>query len=181
MELLAILAVGVIVYASWPSSESNQDSGGGSWDGSTDTSADYPPITDLGAADMTKVKLPADVSATIDKYAAQYGVDPNLAKAQAYAESGGKQSAVSSVGAIGVFQLMPTTAAGLGVNPNDQEQNIQGGVKYLSQLLTRYNGDQTLALAAYNAGPGNVAKYGGVPPFTETKNYIKKILGYLGA
>jgi hypothetical protein len=127
----------------------------------------------------SKVTLPADVSAAIDKYAAQYNVDPNLMKAQAYAESGGNQNAVSGAGAIGVFQLEPATAAGLGVDPTVMDSNVQGGVKYMSQLLAKYNGNQTLALAAYDAGMGNVAKYGGVPPFAETKSYIQKITSWV--
>lgn len=107
------------------------------------------------------------------------GVDPALALAQAKAESGFDPNAISSAGAIGVFQLMPATAAGLGVDPTDITQNILGGVTYLKQMLDMFGGDTTLALAAYNAGPGNVQKYGGVPPFPETQNYVDKILAWL--
>lgn len=122
----------------------------------------------------------ATVQDQIISSANSYGIDPNLALAVAKQESGFNQNAVSSAGAIGVFQLMPATAAGLGVNPNDLSSNIDGGVKYLSQLLGQYNGDTSLALAAYNAGPGNVAKYGGIPPFAETQNYVATILGNVG-
>jgi soluble lytic murein transglycosylase-like protein len=111
--------------------------------------------------------------------AARYGVPSNIALAVARAESGYNQAAVSGAGAIGVMQLMPATAAGLGVDPRDEGQNIDGGVRLLSQLYGRY-GDWSLALAAYNAGPGNVDRYGGVPPFAETQAYVPRVLTYAG-
>lgn len=120
-----------------------------------------------------------DYTASITATANQYGVPPSLALAVAQIESSMNPAARSSAGAIGLFQLMPSTAAGLGVDPNDPLQNIQGGVEYLSQLLTQYNGDTSLALAAYNAGPGNVAKYGGIPPFQETINYVQNVLSQM--
>ena len=87
---------------------------------------------------------------------------------------------MTTSGAMGVMQLMPETAKELGVTDSfDAEQNIMGGANYLSKKLAEYDGDVSLALAAYNAGSGNVNKYGGIPPFTETQNYVKKILGYL--
>ena len=113
---------------------------------------------------------------------AKYGVDPNLVKAVIKQESGGRQYKsngqvlTSPAGAIGIMQLMPGTAKGLGVNPYDPAQNIEGGVKLIAQNLKSFNGDVALALAAYNAGAGNVKKYGGVPPFAETQNYVKSIL-----
>jgi soluble lytic murein transglycosylase-like protein len=110
---------------------------------------------------------------------ATYGVDEKLLKAVAKAESNFNPSAVSSAGAIGIMQLMPSTAAGLGVSDSfDARENILGGAKYLSQLLNKYNGDTSLALAAYNAGSSRVDEYGGIPPFTETQNYVKKVLAY---
>lgn len=115
-----------------------------------------------------------------DKAADKYNIPVELLKAVGKAESNFDANAVSRCGAQGIMQLMPATAKGLGVtNSLDPEQNIMGGAKYLSGLLKKYDGNTTLALAAYNAGSGNVAKYGGVPPFKETQNYVKKILGFL--
>lgn len=109
-----------------------------------------------------------------------YGVPDNLLKAVAKAESGFQADAVSSCGAQGIMQLMPSTAKSLGVTDSfDPEQNIMGGAKFLGSLLGKY-GDAKLALAAYNAGSGNVEKYGGVPPFRETQNYVEKVLTYAG-
>ncbi len=116
-----------------------------------------------------------------ERASAQYHVPQSLLKAVAKVESGFDADAVSRCGAQGIMQLMPGTAASLGVeNALDPEQNIMGGAKYLSQLLERYGGNPTLALAAYNAGSGNVAKYGGVPPFAETQKYVSLVMNYAG-
>ena len=109
--------------------------------------------------------------------AIRQGVDPNVIMRLIQAESGGKQGSISPKGAVGVMQLMPGTAKGLGVNPNNAAENIQGGIRYLKQLLGQYGGDMPTALAAYNAGPGNVKKYGGIPPFSQTQKYISTVMG----
>ena len=118
-----------------------------------------------------------DPFALVRAEALRQGIDPDLATRVMNAESAGRIDAVSPKGARGLMQLMPATAAGLGVNPDDPADNIRGGVTYLRQMRDRYNGDPRLMLAAYNAGPGNVNKHGGVPPFAETQAYLQKILG----
>lgn len=120
-----------------------------------------------------------DMDSIFEEAAALFGLPVNLLKAVAKAESGFNAGAVSGAGAIGVMQLMPQTARGLGVsNPFDARQNIMGGAQYLKKNLDQF-GDISLALAAYNAGPGNVQKYGGIPPFAETQNYVKKVTSYM--
>lgn len=122
------------------------------------------------------------MDAIFEEAAKTYDVPLNLLKAMGKAESGFDANAVSPAGAQGVMQLMPATARSLGVDdPFDARSNIMGGAKYISQQLKKYNGNIDLALAAYNAGSGNVAKYGGVPPFKETRNYIQRIKGYMNS
>ena len=112
----------------------------------------------------------------LEAAAAKYNVDPKLVRAVAIAESDLNQSAISSKGAIGVMQLMPETARSLGVDPYDVQQNIDGGTRYLKQLLDSFNGDVQKAIAAYNAGSGAVRRYGGIPPYAETQRYVGRVM-----
>lgn len=125
---------------------------------------------------------PAQVKTMAVAAAQKYGIDPALVLAVVHQESGFRSNAVSPAGAQGLMQLMPATAASLGVkNPLDAAQNLDGGVRYLAQQLRAFGGDASKALAAYNAGAGNVAKYNGIPPFPETQNYVRSILGSVEA
>jgi len=128
--------------------------------------------------DISTITNHPEIEAKLEAAAKQFNVDPALVKAIAQTESGWNQDSISPQGAIGVMQLMPSTAASLGVNPNNIDQNIYGGVKYLKQMLDTFNGNVELAVAAYNAGPGAVKKYGKVPPYSETQNYVRKVLKY---
>ena len=123
------------------------------------------------------MEVPKDLESFFTEASRTYGVSKKLLKAVAKAESNYNPAATSPKGAAGVMQLMPATARSLGVSdPYDARSNILGGAKYLKEKLDHYNGDVSLALAAYNAGSNNVKKYGGIPPFKETQEYVKKIM-----
>ncbi len=127
------------------------------------------------------IKAPENLEAIFSEASKKYGVSEKLLKAVAKAESNFNPSATSRKGAAGVMQLMPATARSLGVaDPYDARSNIMGGAKYLRENLERYNGNVELTLAAYNAGSNNVKKYGGIPPFKETQEYVKKVKNYMG-
>jgi len=117
------------------------------------------------------------IDAAINTYAKQYGLDPKLIRAVIKEESGFQPFALSTSGAMGLMQLMPETAAGLGItDAYNIEQNILGGTQYLYYQLKAFGDDLGLALAAYNAGPNAVRQYGGIPPYTQTQNYVRKVL-----
>ena len=119
----------------------------------------------------------ADLEALASDVARRHGLDPALVLAVASVESGFQPKAVSPKGAQGLMQLMPATATSLGVADTfDPETNLEGGSRYLAELISLYGGDLTKALAAYNAGPGAVKRHGGVPPYRETRAYVKKVL-----
>jgi soluble lytic murein transglycosylase-like protein len=127
-----------------------------------------------------KINYKGDFNQIIDSTSKKYNINSAIIKAVIKAESNFDPSVVSSAGAMGLMQLMPDTALSLGVvEPFDPMENIEGGVKYLKDMLNKFGGNLELALAAYNAGPGNVTKYGGIPPFQETQNYVAKIMGYI--
>ncbi len=138
----------------------------------------------LGAAQLTAAGINPAVAAYAAQFAAdeaRYHLPTGLLAAVAQQESGGNSQAVSPAGARGLMQLMPATAAGMGVNPDDPAQAIHAAARILSASLHRYDGSVPLALAAYNAGPGAVARYGGIPPFEETQNYVRSITRMMAA
>jgi soluble lytic murein transglycosylase-like protein len=126
-----------------------------------------------------RVKLMSTINSSIYAASEKYGIDANLIKAVIKQESGYNPYALSHAGAQGLMQLMPATASSLGVeDPWDIEQNIDGGTRYLKDQLDYFGGNLQLSLAAYNAGPNNVIKYKDIPPFSETQDYVKRVMQY---
>jgi soluble lytic murein transglycosylase-like protein len=128
------------------------------------------------ATEATEVLLPDRLEHMVREVAERHSLDPALLKAVVGVESGGNPKAISRKGALGLMQLVPSTAERFGVgNAFDPAQNLEGGASYLRQLLDRYNGDLTKSLAAYNAGEGAVERFGGVPNYPETRAYVQKV------
>ncbi|MCE5270083.1 transglycosylase SLT domain-containing protein [bacterium] len=161
---------------------------GKSAEGQGSSSAPVVPAADAAAetpagtkAKSTSSEKLGGLSTLIQQAAERNGLDPALVSAVILQESGGDPGAVSPAGAQGLMQLMPSTADSLGVSdPLDPRQNLEAGARYLRQMLERFGGDEKLALAAYNAGPGAVERYSGVPPYRETRNYVKNVLSLRG-
>ncbi|MFM7390022.1 MAG: lytic transglycosylase domain-containing protein [Vampirovibrionales bacterium] len=146
-----------------------------------DTLAPFPFATKAGKTTVTtagsSTQRQQRLAPAVQEMSQRYGLDPLLVHAVIMQESGYQPKAVSGAGALGFMQLMPGTAKSLGVSdPMNPLQNLEGGVKYLAQQVQRFGGNIPMALAAYNAGPNAVAKYGGIPPYSETKNYVRSIL-----
>lgn len=134
-------------------------------------------LSSMGAATSARPLMGPELERLIADASAKHHVPDWLIRNVIRAESGGNPTATSGVGAMGLMQLMPGTAEGLGVtDAYDAAQNVDGGTRYLRQLLDRFGGDPTKAVAAYNAGPGAVERYAGVPPFAETQAYVKRVL-----
>ena len=138
------------------------------------------PTVQVSIDDVRAIRPEEAYEGFVQEAASRYKLDPNLIRAVMRTESAFNPFAVSHVGAQGLMQLMPGLASDMGVkNPFDPRENIMGGARYLRQLLDAHRGNIQLTLASYNAGPGNVKRYKGIPPFKETRNYVKKITGLL--
>ena len=144
---------------------------------SVSSRAAHTPTAQFTRPGLNRVTGADDLARYIESAAEAASLPDSLLRAVVEVESGGRSEAVSPAGAQGLMQLMPTTAAELGVtNPFDPKQNLEGGARYLAEQLDRFDGDLRLALAAYNAGPGAVKRHGGVPPYPETERYVESVL-----
>jgi soluble lytic murein transglycosylase-like protein len=141
--------------------------------------AQAPEVPDGALADpaVSAGTIPQAYAAKVQELAARYDLSPALIEAVVWQESRWRPGAISPAGARGLTQLMPGTAQGLGVNPDDPMANLEGGARYLREQLDRFGGDLEKALAAYNAGPGRVQQAGGVPPIRETQSYVASVIG----
>lgn len=146
----------------------------------SETTANFDGMLRTETDKLNQASVTTNLDSIFKEAADKYGVSERLLKAIAYTESGFQADVISSSGAMGIMQLMPSTASAYGVSdPYDAYQNIMGGAAVLKDLLNMFQGNQSLAIAGYNAGCGNVKKYGGVPPFTETQNYVAKVTSLL--
>jgi hypothetical protein len=142
----------------------------------SETTANFDGMLRTETDKLNQASVTTNLDSIFKEAADKYGVSERLLKAIAYTESGFQADVTSFSGAMGIMQLMPSTASAYGVSdPYDAYQNIMGGAAVLKDLLNMFQGNQSLAIAGYNAGCGNVKKYGGVPPFTETQNYVAKV------
>ncbi len=142
------------------------------------TTANAAPLVEQSGSAVSGGAGSSEYNPLIEQAAARYGLDPAVLHGLIQQESGFDPSAQSSAGAAGLTQLMPGTATSMGVaNPLDPAESIEGGARYLSQLMSEFGGNTEDALAAYNAGPGAVQQYGGIPPYAETQSYVSKVLG----
>lgn len=142
----------------------------------TDDAVDVPVIPAVAITTSTNALIPTQYATAVNYAALSASISPSLLAALVWQESRWNAQAVSSKGAIGLAQLMPGTARGLGVDPTDPTANLVGGARYLRQLLNQFDGDVEKALAAYNAGPGRVRTAGGIPAIAETRNYVASIV-----
>jgi soluble lytic murein transglycosylase-like protein len=146
------------------------------------TTADVAPMAEQTGSAVGGGAGSSEYNPLIEQAAARYGLEPAVLHGLIQQESGFDPSAQSSAGAAGLTQLMPGTATSMGVaNPLNPAESIEGGARYLSQLMSEFGGNTQDALAAYNAGPGAVQQYGGIPPYAETQSYVSKVLGYAEA
>lgn len=152
----------------------------GDGNGSSYSARALEPMVSVSIDEFRALKPEERYETLIQEAAQRYGLNPELIRAVMRAESAFNPDAVSRVGAKGLMQIMPALAKDLGVtDPFDPRQNVMAGARYLRQLLDAHRGNISLTLASYNAGPGNVRRYKGIPPFKETRNYVKKITGFL--
>jgi hypothetical protein len=138
--------------------------------------ANATPAAETAVASVAKSTPPADPKTLVHDAAVHYGLPPKFVESVARIESAMRSDAVSPKGALGVMQLMPATARALNADPTDPAQNIEAGTRLLRELLIKYNNDAIKALAAYNAGEGAVDRYQGLPPYSETQNYVDKVI-----